>query len=457
MDMKKLSIYTLAAFSMVGTLGAESLSLITGENGEISGKFDWNDTSNWTPTVSEVAGNDLNLNFSTTTEVTSTINAGFTAGNVVVNVRQNAPAGSDGGHGHFFVNIEGDTTFDSLTYNMTSPAWWGSYIRIKTGSTLTINNDLYAGNSGTNANFINFASNNMADYMGNIYVKGNLVFTSNAPGPQTHALWTQLGDFTVNGAFVMKAANVGDTGRWRISNATTTIGGLSGESTSVHQIYIDNDTSITFTNKSDYSWNGLITDADSGAANAKKFNIVMDASATGKQTMSITGGSLNDITINGGKFVLSSATATTATTGKVSLNGGYFGVGNTSTAINSAEWNSGGLLFDMAAIKNGYKITIENAFTKNGDGLIEIDFDGLNGADYIDDTFELLSAGSLEGFDVDDANANFVAKNLSGALADFAWDGNSLSVTFTQIPEPAALAAFIGAAALLFALRRRRG
>ncbi len=456
MNIKRLSIYALAAASMIGTLGAKSLSLITGENGEISEKFDWSDTSKWTPTVTGVAGNDLNLNFSTTTEVTSTINAGFTAGDVVVNVKQNAPAGSDGGHGHFFVNIEGDTTFDSLTYNMTSPAWWGSYIRIKTGSTLTINNDLYAGNSGTNANFINFASNNMADYMGNIYVKGNLVFTSNAPGPQTHALWTQLGDFTVNGAFVMKAANVGDTGRWRISNATTTIGGLSGESTSVHQIYIDNDTSITFTNKSDYSWNGLITDADSGAANSKKFNIVMDASATGKQTMSITGGSLNDITLNGGKFVLSSTTATTATTGKVSLNGGYFGVGNTSTAINSAEWNSGGLLFDMAAIKNGYKITIENAFTKNGDGLIEIDFDGLNGADYIDDTFELLSAGSLEGFDVDDANANFVAKNLYGALADFAWDGNSLFVTFTQIPEPAALAAVIGAAALLLALRRKR-
>lgn len=441
---------------MIGALGAESLSLITGENGEISEKFDWNDTSNWTPTVSEVAGNDLNLNFSTTTEVKSTINAGFTAGDVVVNVEQNAPSAADGGHGHFFVNIERNTTFDSLTYNMTSPAWWGSYIMIKTGSTLTINNNLYAGNSGTYANLINFASNNMADYMGNIYVKGNLVFTSNAYGYQTHALWTQLGNFTVNGAFVMKAANVGDAGRWRISNGTTTIGGLSGESTSEHQILIDNDTSITFTNKSDYSWNGSITDdADSGAANAKKFNVIMDASATGKQTMSITSGSLNDITLNGGKFVLSSATATT---GKVSLNGGYFGVGNNSTAINSAEWTSGGLLFDMAAIDNGYKITIENTFAKNGAGQIEVDFDGLNGAYYIDyDAFELLSAGSLEGFDVDDANANFVAKNLSGALADFAWDGNSLSVTFTQIPEPAAIAAFIGAAALLFALRRRRG
>ena len=110
----------------------------------------------------------------------------------------------------------------------------------------------------------------------------------------------------------------------------------------------------------------------------------------------------------------------------------------------------------MAAIENGYKITIENAFTKNGDGLIEIDFDGLNGADYIGDTFDLITAGSLYGFDVDDANADFIAKNLSGALADFAWDGNNLSVTFTQVPEPAAIAAFFGAAALILALRRRR-
>ena len=60
------------------------------------------------------------------------------------------------------------------------------------------------------------------------------------------------------------------------------------------------------------------------------------------------------------------------------------------------------------------------------------------------------------GFDVDDANTDFIAKNLYGALADFVWDGNSLFVTFTQIPEPAALAAIIGAAALLFALRRKR-
>ena len=39
MNIKRLSIYALAAASMIGTLGAKSLSLITGENGEISEKF----------------------------------------------------------------------------------------------------------------------------------------------------------------------------------------------------------------------------------------------------------------------------------------------------------------------------------------------------------------------------------------------------------------------------------
>ena len=110
----------------------------------------------------------------------------------------------------------------------------------------------------------------------------------------------------------------------------------------------------------------------------------------------------------------------------------------------------------MAAIEYEYKITIENAFTKNGDGQIEVDFDGLNGAVYIGDTFELISAGSLDGFNLDDANADFAAVNLLNAIAEFSWNDGTLSVTFGQIPEPAAVAAVLGAAVLFFALRRKR-
>lgn len=251
----------------------------------------------------------------------------------------------------------------------------------------------------------------------------------------------------------MITQNVGDAGRWRIGNASTTIGGLSGAATSNHQLRIDGDTTVTFTNSGDYSWNGLITDADSGAANSAKFNVVMDASATGRQTITLTGGSINDITLNGGKFVLASANATTGT---LHLNGGYFGVADSTTVINSAQWTSGGLLFDMAALENGYKISVAGEFSKIGDGQIGIDFGGLDGTDYIGYTFDLISAGSLADFNLGDANADFVAVNLMNALAKFAWNDKTLSVTFEQIPEPATIAALFGAAALLFAIRRKR-
>ena len=445
-------LYSIMAVSAIA-LNAESLSLITGENKELTDSgWDWSDASRWSPSVSDVAGNDLTIDAITTTQIVSTISDGFTAGDVNVILEQNAPPASEGGSGHFTLNIDGNVTFDSLTWRTTSPGWWGSYIKIKTGSTLTIRNDLTVGNSASNAYFINFAPNGDSNYVGNLLVEGgvNINVTN---GVTSHTFWTALDSFTVKGAVSMITQNVGDAGRWRIGNASTTIGGLSGAATSNHQLRIDGDTTVTFTNSGDYSWNGLITDVDDGAANSAKFNVVMDASATGKQTITLTGGYINDITLNGGKFVLASANATT---GMLYLNGGYFGAANNSTVINSAQWNSGGLLFDMAALKNGYKISIAGEFSKNADGQIEINFDGLNGADYIGDTFELISAGSLDGFNLDDANADFAAVNLLNAIAEFSWNDGTLSVTFGQIPEPAAAAAVLGAAVLFFALRRKR-
>lgn len=446
-------IYSFVAAASAIALNAETLSLITGENKELTDTgWNWSDTSRWSPAVSEVAGNDLSIDAITTTPITSTISGGFTAGDVSVIIQQNAPSASSGGSGHFTLNVDGDVTFDSFTYKTTSPGWWGSYIKIKTGSTLTIRNDLTVGNSASNAYFINFASNGDANYVGNLLVEGgvNINVTN---GVTSHTFWTALDSFTVKGAVSMITQNVGDAGRWRIGNASTTIGGLSGAATSNHQLRIDGDTTVTFTNSGDYSWNGLITDADSGAANSAKFNVVMDASATGRQTITLTGGSINDITLNGGKFVLASANATTGT---LHLNGGYFGVADSTTVINSAQWNSGGLLFDMAALENGYKISIAGEFSKNADGQIEINFDGLDGANYIGDTFELISAGSLDGFNLDDANADFAAVNLLNAIAEFSWNDGTLSVTFGQIPEPAAAAAVLGAAVLFFAIRRKR-
>ena len=438
-------IYSLVTAASAITANAENLSLITGENKALTDSdWNWSDTSMWSPTVSEVAGNDLTIDAITTTQIVSTISDGFTAGDVNVILEQNAPSGSAGGFGHFTLNVDGNVTFDSLTWRTTSPGWWGSYIKIKTGSTLTIRNDLTLGNSASKAYFISFIPDNDINYKGNLRIEGDINYYANGSN-SSNALWTGLNSLTVKGAVSMINQN-GDIGKWEIENNNTTIGGLSGADTSNNKIFLRKDTAITFTNSGDYSWNGSIN-------SEKLFDIAMDDSATGKQTIKLTDGAINNLTLNGGKFVLASAKATK---GMLSINGGYFGVADSTTVINSAQWNSGGLLFDMAALENGYKISVAGEFSKIGDGQIEINFDGLDGTDYIGYTFDLISAGYLADFNTGDADADFTAVNLTNALAKFAWNDKTLSVTFEQIPEPATIAALFGAAALFFAIRRKR-
>ena len=101
-------------------------------------------------------------------------------------------------------------------------------------------------------------------------------------------------------------------------------------------------------------------------------------------------------------------------------------------------------------------IRIEGTFTKAGDGKIGIDFAGFDPSVFIEDgsVLELITANALEGAFSADANDDFAAKNLINGIADFAWAGNTLTVSFAKVPEPAAFAALFGAIALAFAARR---
>ena len=129
-------------------------------------------------------------------------------------------------------------------------------------------------------------------------------------------------------------------------------------------------------------------------------------------------------------------------------------VGNLSAT--NIEWNAGGLIFDKTALDNGHKIELSGELLKIGEGPIEIDFDGLDGSKYIGKSFDLISSfGGLTTLN-GDANVDFIATDLTGAFADFSWNDNTLSVTFTNVPEPASIAALFGLAALAFAVRRRK-
>lgn len=124
-NITKLAIaYISLAFAQ--SISAGTLTLKTGADNVISEWWDWSDTSKWSPTVSEVAGNDLTLNINNgSVELFSTINPGFHAGNVsisVVNPKE-----------HVFFNVEGDAEFESLNLSQSSEGYYGTYLRVLTG------------------------------------------------------------------------------------------------------------------------------------------------------------------------------------------------------------------------------------------------------------------------------------------------------------------------------------
>ena len=152
----------------------------------------------------------------------------------------------------------------------------------------------------------------------------------------------------------------------------------------------------------------------------------------------------------------------TTALGKLTMTGGAFGGIDGGVIVSSAEWLGGDFIFYSADALNGGLpdvIKIDGTFSKAGDGKIGVDFAGFDPSVFIEDgtVLELITAQALEGFSSDtDADEYFSAKNLANGFADFEWAGNTLTVSFSAVPEPAAIAAVFGAAALAIAAIRRK-
>ena len=243
-----------------------------------------------------------------------------------------------------------------------------------------------------------------------------------------------------------------------MSSSYVSIGGISGTGRILTKIVNDGDKTgvsyLTFSNAEgvNTTFNGTIARANSNY----KDNVAFIMDGAGTQTLSLSGNTAGivGVTIKNGTLYYSNSDSS----GKLVMEGGKFGAINGSAEFDSAVWNGGKISYaNHEAFFGGTPemIIINGEFEKALDGQIAIDFEGLDATDLIGYSFDLILADSIKGF-LDDANDDFVAENLKNALADFAWNGGTLQVTFTQVPEPAALAALIGAFALLFAIRRRR-
>lgn len=189
-----------------------------------------------------------------------------------------------------------------------------------------------------------------------------------------------------------------------------------------------------------------------GSSDTAVFNI--SHTGAGKQSINLSSGRFNSVSVSAGTFRL----ATAESNGALNVSGGLFGSIN-NAEFASAEISGGGFIFSSDQFLGGLcdKITVSGKFSKNFEEKIIMDFNGLDAESIIGVTYDLLTAGEFEGLSTDtDANEYFTATNLENALADFGWNNNTLTVTFTQVPEPAAAAAAIGLAALAALCARRR-
>lgn len=448
------------SLAIAQSIFAETLTLKTGADNVITEWWNWSDTSKWSPTVSEVAGNDLTLNINNGgEELSSTINPDFHAGNVSISIVNPEM--------HVFFDVEGDAEFESLNLSQSSSKYYGTYLRVLTGHTLTINGDVnIQASSAYSPSAISFGdltshSSGMGDYNGNIHITGNLNLNSNIGDAWFPLKFHNFGNgLTVDGIVNTTERNVNDRNvgvEWRIDADSTRIGGLSGSNLfGNNKLSVKenkSDRTLTFTNKSGVAtiWSGGIINGEN------KLNIVMDKSAAGYQELDITSGTINDITLNGGTFYISSISDTTGT---LLVDGGFYNVIGNGAKFANISLSSGGFIFEGGSMESGYVVSAGN-IAKAGVEKIVVDFNGIYAPDYYGTEFVLISADAIDNsLNMEDANADFMAENLYDGYAIFKWAENQgkyeLSVIFSEVPEPAAISAIFGALVLFLAFKRRK-
>ncbi len=332
--------------------------------------------------------------------------------------------------------------------------------------------------AGTNVTMNEDACMKYLTVNGDFNITGNSTVGLNVWNEDTSVVHSEnMPDIAIDGVVRMTPSSTGELPRLNILNRVNVIswssskpapgathiyakiGGLDGMGvfTNNSRTMESSTVKLIFTNEVDCEFSGEFSEKP-----ADDVTTVMSVKMAGidgkKQIIHADAQFSGTVEVESGTLIMKSSTAL----GKLTMTGGAFGGIDGGVKVSGADWFGGDIVFhNTETYFGGYadKITIDGTFTKSAEGKIGVDFSGLDAALLIEDgnnVFDLITANALEGLFSSDANDDFEAKNLLNAIADFAWVGNTLTVTFSQVPEPAAVAALIGAFALGVAAWRRR-
>lgn len=223
---------------------------------------------------------------------------------------------------------------------------------------------------------------------------------------------------------------------------------------------------IEFANSdvSEFSGKFSLSNPTWGGSTNKSIHITMNGSAEGIQRLANAESEVTSVTVKSGEISMLAKNA-----GEMSVEGGILSVYDfngtvTDNALNadSLSWSGGKIRLAVGADFNS-RISLSGALKKGENaGGMEIELSFAEGAaeefsallETEESVVRELITYTSSDFDANDGSV-FVS-GPDGFSYELMFGENALSVAISQIPEPSALAAIFGAAALALAIRKRR-
>ena len=231
------------------------------------------------------------------------------------------------------------------------------------------------------------------------------------------------------------------------ANTYVSFGGINGAGTfnpGNKKLY------MTLTGSGSYEFSGVSSVTEGGG-------IFVTSASSGVQKFVNSGFNLAGVNMQSGRLEIAGSA------GDVALSGGTIssienGSGGDVLMMDSLTWSGGKIALDLDG-EYADTVLISGNFSTTGSGelVFDLNFDEIAMRDLIEGsedkkyTYDLISFGVTS----DIANTNFVFEDDYGTFS-YDFENGMLTISLNPIPEPAAIAAILGAIALGVAARRRR-